>query len=82
MLPLLLESVTVAPEGAAAVKLTVQLEVPGAFTVAGEQLKLEGWGVTVSAIVVDWLIPLRDAVTVTVWALATIPVVAANVALL
>ena len=42
MLALLLDSVTVAPEGAAAVKVTVQLEVPGAFTVAGEQLRLLG----------------------------------------
>jgi hypothetical protein len=42
MLPLLLESVTVAPDGAVAVNVTVQLDVPGAFTVAGEQLKLEG----------------------------------------
>ena len=53
MLALLLESVTVAPEGTAAVKLTVHVEVPGAFTVAGEQLKLEGCAVTVRAIVVD-----------------------------
>jgi hypothetical protein len=53
MLALLLESVTVAPEGTAAVNVTVQLDVPGAFTVAGEQLKLEGCAVTVKAIVVD-----------------------------
>src|SRR5579872_2485932 len=82
ILPLLLDNVTVAPEGAAAVRLTVQLDVPGAFTVAGEQLKLEGCAVTVSATVVVWLIPFKDAVTVTVWALATVPVVAAKVALL
>jgi hypothetical protein len=42
ILALLLESVTVAPDGAAAFSVTVQLDVPGAFTVAGEQLKLEG----------------------------------------
>jgi hypothetical protein len=43
MLPLLLDNVTVAPPpGAAAVSVTVQLDVPGAFTVAGEQLKLAG----------------------------------------
>ena len=53
MLALLLESVTVAPEGTAAVNVTVQLDVPGAFTVAGEQLKLEGCAVIVKAIVVD-----------------------------
>ena len=52
MLALLLDNATVAPDGAAAVKLTVQLDVPGAFTVAGEQLKLDGWAVTVSATVV------------------------------
>jgi hypothetical protein len=54
MLPLLLDKVTVAPPaGAAAVSVTVQLEVPGAFTVAGEQLKLLGCAVTVNAMVVD-----------------------------
>jgi hypothetical protein len=53
MLALLLESVTVAPEGTAAVSVTVQLDVPGAFTVAGEQLKLEGCAVTVKATAVD-----------------------------
>ena len=40
MLALLLDSATVAPEGAVAVKVTVQLDVPGAFTVAGEQLNV------------------------------------------
>ena len=82
ILPLLLDNVTVAPDGAAAVKLTVQLDVPGAFTVAGEQLKLAGCAVTVSATVVVWLIPFRDAVIVTVCAVVTVPVVAVNVALL
>ena len=54
MLALLLDSVTVAPpEGAVVVNVTVQLEVPGAFTVAGEQLKLPGWTVIVKAMVVD-----------------------------
>jgi hypothetical protein len=53
ILALLLESVTVAPDGAAAVSVTVQLEVPGAFTVPGEQLKLAGCAVTVNATVVD-----------------------------
>ena len=41
-LPLLLDNVTVAPDGTAAVKFTVQLDVPGAFTLDGEQLKLAG----------------------------------------
>jgi hypothetical protein len=40
MFTLLLESVTLAALEAAAVKVAVQSEVPGAFTVAGEQLKL------------------------------------------
>ncbi len=52
MLALLLDKVTVAPPaGAAAVSVTVQLEVPGAFIVAGEQLKLLGCAVTVNAMV-------------------------------
>ena len=53
MLALLLESATVAPDGTAAVNVTVHVDVPGAFTVAGEQLKLEGCAVIVKAIVVD-----------------------------
>ena len=40
MFTLLLESVTLAAPEAAAVKVAVQIEVPGAFTVAGEQVKL------------------------------------------
>ena len=40
MLALLLESATVVALEAAAVKVAVQSEVPGAFTVAGEQVKL------------------------------------------
>jgi hypothetical protein len=45
MLPLLLDKATFAPpEGAAAVKVTMQADVPGAFTVEGEQLRLEGCG--------------------------------------
>ena len=39
-LVLLLASVTLAALEAAAVSVAVQVEVPGAFTVAGEQLKL------------------------------------------
>jgi len=54
ILALLLDSVTMEPpEGATAVSVTVQLEVPGAFTVAGEQLKLLGCIVTVKAMVAD-----------------------------
>lgn len=39
-LVLLLESVTLVALAAAEVNAAVQVEVPGAFTVAGEQLKL------------------------------------------
>ena len=39
-LALLLDNATLAELEAAAVKVAVQVEVPGAFTVAGEQLKL------------------------------------------
>jgi hypothetical protein len=39
-LALLLDSVTPVELEAAAVKVAVQVEVPGALTVAGEQLKL------------------------------------------
>ena len=53
ILALLLESAKVAPDGTAAVSVTVHVDVPGAFTVDGEQLKLEGCAVTVKAIVVD-----------------------------
>ena len=54
MLALLLDKVTLEPPaGATAVKVTVQLEVPGAFTVAGEQLKLPGCTLTVKAMVAD-----------------------------
>jgi hypothetical protein len=53
MLALLLDKIRMTPPaGAAAVSVTVQLEVPGAFTVAGEQLKLPGCVATVNATVV------------------------------
>jgi hypothetical protein len=53
MLALLLESATVAPDGTADINVTVQLDVPGAFTVAGEQFTLEGCAATVKATIVD-----------------------------
>ena len=40
MLVLVLDSVMLVALEAAPVKVTVQVEVPGAFTVAGEQVKL------------------------------------------
>ena len=61
-----LERATVEPlAGAALVNVTVQLEVPGAFTMPGEQLRLPGWTATVSAMVACALIPFREAVTIT-----------------
>jgi hypothetical protein len=81
-LGLLLDRVTVDPAaGAALDSVTVQLEVPGALTVAGEQVKPPGWTSTVRAIVATWVIPFRDAVTVTLCALVTVPVVTLKVAL-
>ena len=51
---LLLDSATVAPpEGAGADNVTVQLEDPGAFTVAGEHTSELGCTVTVRLIVAD-----------------------------
>ena len=81
-LALLLDSPTVTPpEGAGADNVTVQVELPGAFTVPGAQLRLLGTTVTVRLTLVDWLWPFRVAVTVAVWLLATVPLVAVNVAL-
>jgi hypothetical protein len=63
------------PAGAAPVKLTVQVEVPGALTVAGLQLSVLSWldGVTVT--LADLLTPFVPAVMVTLFALATVPAV-------
>ncbi len=82
-LALLLDKATVAPPaGAADVSVTVQVEVPGAFTVPGEQLKLLSCVVTVSTTVADWVTPLSNPVTVTFCALPTVAVVAGNRTLL
>jgi hypothetical protein len=67
-LALLLERATATPPvGAMAVRRTVQVEVPGAFTVAGEQViepGCTGTG-TVRPIDVDCVAPLSEALTVT-----------------
>jgi hypothetical protein len=64
-LALLLERAMVAPpEGAAAVRVTVQVAVPGAFTVPGEQLKPLTWTAATRLSVAGWLWLLRVAVTV------------------
>ena len=83
MLVLLLDSATLAPPaGADPDSVTVQVEVPGAVTVPGEQLKLPGTTVTARLTLADWLWPLFSvAVMVAVALLPTVPLVAVNVAL-
>jgi hypothetical protein len=61
---LVLESATLAVPEAAAVKVTVQVEVPGALTVAGEQVKLLSCAAAAMLMVACWLWPLKFAVTV------------------
>src|SRR5258706_3209047 len=82
-LPLLSEMIE-PPDGAAEVSVTVQAEVPGAFTVAGEQLKLLTRTVTgvVSVRVAVWVAPLRVAVMIAFCALLTVPLEAVKIALL
>jgi hypothetical protein len=63
MLTLLLASATMAALETAAVMVTVQVEVPGAFTVAGEQVKLLIWTAAARLIVACLLWLLRVAAT-------------------
>ncbi len=82
-LALLSESVTATPPAAAApLSVTVQVDDPGAFTLAGVQVKLltvaGALRFTDEALV--W--PFQLAVTVAVWSLFTGPAVAVNVPLL
>jgi hypothetical protein len=66
-LELPLDSATVTPPvGAGADNVTVQEELPGALTAAGEQLKLAGTTVTLRLTVVDWFWLFRVAVMVAV----------------
>ncbi len=81
-LVLLLDSVTLAALTAAAVNMTVQVEVPGAFTVPGEQLRLLSCAAAARLTVVGWLWPFKVAVTMALWLLLTVPEVAVKVALL
>jgi hypothetical protein len=62
----------------------MQLDVPGAFMLAGEQLRalICAPVVTVKFKVAEALWPLSAAVTVAFWLVATVPVVAEKVALL
>ncbi len=61
--------------------MIVQLADPGAATVPGEQVKDEGTTTTVKLTVADCCTPLSVAVTLTLCALLSVPVVAAKVAL-
>jgi len=61
--PLLDDRLTVTGLGAAAERLTVQFDVPGALTVDGEQVKLETWGGATTLNVTVRVTPLRDAIT-------------------
>ena len=63
-LALLLESPTVAPEGTAAVNVTVHVDVPGALMVAGEHVRELTCTVTVRPMLAAWEIPFSEAVTV------------------
>jgi len=84
--PLLLDSVTASPPpGAAPLSITVQMEDPGAFTLDGAQERpVRPLGITdaVKLTVVVLLCPFQVTVTVAVWLLLTVPVVATNVPLL
>ena len=80
-LTLLLASVTLVALEAAAVRLAVQVEVPGAFTLDGEQLKLLSCAAA-RLMVACWLWPFRVAVTMALWLLVTVPEVAVKVAVL
>jgi hypothetical protein len=83
ILALLLERVTMdPPAGATLVSVTVQAAVPEAITVAGAQAKELTCTVTDRPMMVDWVTPLSDAVTVTFCALGMFAVLAANVAVL
>jgi hypothetical protein len=81
-LVLLLSSETLVALEAAEVRVTVQVDVPGAFTVAGEQLKLLSWTAATKPMVAGRLWPFKVAVTVAFWLLLTLPEVAVKVALL
>ena len=82
MLALLLTSATLAALEVAAVNAAVQVEVPGALTVDGEQVKLLIWTAAARLMVDCLLWPLRVAVTMALWLLLTIPEAAVKVLLL
>ena len=67
---------------ALAVRVTVQLAVPGEFTVAGGTAHTAELSDCGQAMVACWLTPLKVAVTVALWLLLKAPEVAGKVALL
>ena len=79
---LLLCSATVTVFEAAAVSVTVQMVVPGEFTVPGAQVTPLNWVAAVRLMVACWLCPLRVAVTMALWLLLTVPEAAVKVAVL
>ena len=82
-LVLLLDNTIVTPPaGAGADKVTVQLELPGAETVPGEQLTPAGTTKTQRLTVAVWVWLFSVAVIVAVWLLLMVPLVAVNVALI
>ena len=81
-LVLLLDKLTLTALEEAAVKVTVQEEVPGAFRVAGEQFTPLSRAAAARLMVAGWLCPFRLAVTVAVALLLTVPAVAVKVPLL
>ncbi len=81
-LVLLLDRLTLTALEEAAVKVTMQEEAPGAFTVAGEQVTPLSWAAAARLMVAGWLCPFKLAVTVAVALLLTVPAVAVKVPLL
>jgi hypothetical protein len=82
-LELLSDSVTANPPlGAALLRATVQVEVPGAFTLAGVQDKPLGVVAAFRFTDAVLLCPFQLAVRVAVWSLLIVPAVALNVPLL
>jgi hypothetical protein len=79
-LPLALVRLTVIALDAAPVRLTVQADVPGAFTVPGAQLNPLSCTLAANVTVAVWLCAPLVAVTVTVCPVATVPAVTAKVA--
>ena len=82
MFALLLSTVTLAAPGVAAVKVIVQSAVPGAFTIAGTQVRVLICAAAAKVIIVCWLWPLKLAVKIAVWPLLAVPEVALKVAVL